>query len=114
MLVESMPWARRKARFTRDFKEWVVCLVLRAPRRRGARARGVAHARRGVHASTPILRPHAAGAVEGARRIGIDKTSYKKGHKYLIVVVDHDRGWLIWAHEEYGKEVLNLFFDELT
>jgi transposase len=65
-------------------------------------------------ASAPILRPHAAEAFEGARRIGIDKTSYKKGHKYLIVVVDHDRGWLIWAHEEYGKDVLNLFFDELT
>ena len=65
-------------------------------------------------ASAPILRPHAAGAFEGARRIGIDKTSYKKGHKYLIVVIDHDRRWLIWVHEEYGKDVLNLFFDELT
>ena len=67
-----------------------------------------------VCASAPILRPHAAGAFEGARRIGIDKTSYKKGHKYLIVVVDYDRGCLIWAHEGYGKDVLNLFFDELT
>ena len=67
-----------------------------------------------VCASTPILRPHAAGAFEGARRIGIDKTSYKKGHKYLIVVVDHNRGWLIWAHEGYGKDVLGLFLDELT
>jgi hypothetical protein len=38
VLVESMPWARCKARFTRDFKEWVVCLALRAQRRRGARA----------------------------------------------------------------------------
>ena len=93
-----------------------MCLVLRGSgqRRRGARARGVAHARRGVRASTPIWRPHAAGAFEGARRIGIDKTSYKKDRKYLIVVVDHDRGCLIWAHEGYGKDVLNLFFDELT
>ena len=51
VLVESMPWARCKARFMRDFKEWVVCLALygSGPRRRGARARGVAHARRGVH-----------------------------------------------------------------
>ncbi|QUC04124.1 transposase [Atopobium sp. oral taxon 416] len=54
------------------------------------------------------------GRFEGARRIGIDKTSYKKGHKYLIVVVDHDRGCLIWAHEGYGKDVLGLFLDELT
>lgn len=30
------------------------------------------------------------------------------------VVVDHDRGCLIWAHEGTGKDVLNLFLDELT
>ena len=65
-------------------------------------------------ASAPIWKPHAAGVFEGARRIGIDKTSYKKGHNYLIVVIDYDRRWLIWVHEEYGKDVLNLFFDELT
>ncbi|RRF97730.1 MAG: hypothetical protein DUD39_13395 [Coriobacteriaceae bacterium] len=84
-------------------------------RRRGASARGVAHARRGLR---PRLRRPAGhtqqGRFEGARHIGIDKTSYKKGHKYLIVVVDHDRGCLIWAHEGYGKDVLGLFLDELT
>jgi transposase len=55
-----------------------------------------------------------AGRFDGICRIGIDETSYKKGHKYLTVVVDHDRGCLIWAHEGYGKEVLNIFLDELT
>lgn len=48
------------------------------------------------------------------RRIGIDETSYRKGRKYLTVVVDHERGCLIWAHEGYGKAVINLFLDELT
>ena len=33
----------------------------------------------------------------GLRRIGIDEISYRKGHKYLVVVVDHDTGLLIWA-----------------
>ena len=33
---------------------------------------------------------------------------------YVTVVVDHDRGCLIWAHEGTGKDVLNLFLDELT
>ena len=27
----------------------------------------------------------------GLTNIGIDETSYKKGHKYITVVVDHDR-----------------------
>ncbi|QUC03852.1 transposase [Atopobium sp. oral taxon 416] len=63
---------------------------------------------------TDLQAARGKGRFEGARRIGIDKTSYKKDHKYLIVVIDHDRRWLIWAHKEYGKDVLNLFFDELT
>ena len=51
---------------------------------------------------------------DGLRRIGIDETSYKRGHRYLTVVVDHDRGCLVWAHEGYGRDVLSLFLDELT
>ena len=29
VLVESVPWARHKARFTRDFEDWVACLAVR-------------------------------------------------------------------------------------
>ena len=31
------------------------------------------------------------------RRVGIDEISYKRGHKYLTVVVDHDSGRWVWA-----------------
>ncbi len=30
-----------------------------------------------------------------AQRIGVDETSYKKRHKYMTVVVDHDRGRVV-------------------
>lgn len=33
----------------------------------------------------------------GLTRIGIDEISYKRGHKYLTVVVDHDSGRLVWT-----------------
>ena len=33
----------------------------------------------------------------GLGRVGIDEVSYKKGQKYLTVVVDHDSGNLVWA-----------------
>lgn len=32
------------------------------------------------------------GLFDGPRSIGVDETSYRKGHKYMTVVVDHDRG----------------------
>ncbi len=50
----------------------------------------------------------------GLRRVGIDETSYKKWHKYITVVVNHDTGCVIWAHEGHGKEVLKRFLEGLS
>ncbi len=35
--------------------------------------------------------------LEGLSRIGIDEISYKKGHRYITIVVEHDTGRLVWA-----------------
>lgn len=51
---------------------------------------------------------------DGLVRIGIDETSYKKGHKYIIVVINHDKNAVVWAAKDFGKEVLESFFKELT
>ncbi|WP_212743650.1 MULTISPECIES: transposase [unclassified Gordonia (in: high G+C Gram-positive bacteria)] len=47
------------------------------------------------------------------RRIGIDEIAYRKGRKYLVVVVNHDTGQLVWAGEGAKKETIERFFDEL-
>ena len=44
--------------------------------------------------------------LEGLRRIGIDEISYRRGHKYLTVVVDHDSGRLVWAAVGRDKATL--------
>lgn len=49
----------------------------------------------------------------GLRRIGIDEISYKRGHKYLTVVVDHDARRLVWAAPGRDKATLEGFFDSL-
>jgi transposase len=49
----------------------------------------------------------------GLRRIGIDEISYKRGHKYLTVVVDHDTGRLVWAGVGREKATLRAFFEAL-
>jgi len=51
--------------------------------------------------------------LDGLTRIGIDEISYRKGHRYLTCVVDHDTGRLVWAHEGRSKDTLTLFFDAL-
>ena len=46
--------------------------------------------------------------------IGIDETSYKKGHKYITVVVNHDTNSVVWCSKGFGKTVLTQFFERLT
>jgi transposase len=49
----------------------------------------------------------------GLRRIGIDEISYKRGQRYLTVVVDHDTGRLVWAGVGRDEATLGRFFDLL-
>ena len=52
-------------------------------------------------------------ALEGLRRIGIDELSFRKGQRYITVVVDHDTGRLVWAAEGRDKQTVLGFFDQL-
>ena len=51
--------------------------------------------------------------LEGLRRIGVDEISYKRGHHYLTVVVDHDTGRLVWAAPGRDEATMHRFFDDL-
>lgn len=50
----------------------------------------------------------------GLVRIGVDETSFRKGHKYMTVVINHDTGEVVWVHDGHGKAVFDLFFKALT
>jgi transposase len=54
------------------------------------------------------------GIFDGLTKIGIDETSYKRGYKYMSVVVNHEDGNLVWARDKHGKDVLREFFELLT
>ena len=46
-------------------------------------------------------------------RHGVDEFSYRKRHRYVTIVVDHDRRRVIWAGEGRSAETLKGFFGEL-
>lgn len=50
----------------------------------------------------------------GLTSIGVDETSYRKGHTCITVVVDHERSRGIWARDGHGKDVFDLFLRRLT
>lgn len=54
------------------------------------------------------------GRLDGLRSIGVDETGYEKGRKYMTVVVDHDRGRVVWACAGHGRRRPNAFLDPIT
>jgi transposase len=112
--VAAVPWARHRAGHTRDFDALAAWLAVRTSKsavmellRVAWRTIGAIVTRVNADIDKSIDR------LEGLRRIGIDEISYKRGHRYLIVVVDHDRGHLVWAGPGRNDAALNVFFDEL-
>ncbi|HET9654844.1 MAG TPA: ISL3 family transposase [Kineosporiaceae bacterium] len=112
--VAAVPWARHKAGHTRAFDDTVAWLAvvtakttLCALLRIAWRTVGSIVAR--VAADAVAVRDPLA----GLRRIGIDEISYKRGHRYLTVVVDHDTKRLVWAAPGRDRTTLRRFFDAL-
>lgn len=101
--TEDVPWARPGARFTRDFEDVVAWLAQRMDKTAITRL-----LRCSWEAVANIVVRVVADQLDDTRldevyRIGVDEVSYRKGHRYLTVVADHDRdGAVIWAGE--GKK----------
>ena len=89
-----VPWARHGSWFTKEFEEEVAWTTIHCPRT------AVCELFRIDWKSVGPICKRVAEELEAAKggsrydglvRIGIDETSYRKGHKYMTVVVDHDR-----------------------
>lgn len=112
--VVAVPWARHKARQTRFFEDQVAWLATHTAKTAITALMRVAWRTVGSIIDRVVAEGRAArDPFEGLRRIGIDEISYKKGHRYLMVVVDHDTGRLIWAAPGHDKATLAQFFDLL-
>lgn len=112
--VAAVPWARHGAGHTTVFDEQVAWLATQCSKsaitalmRIAWRTVGAIITR--VWVDVEALHDRFA----DLRRLGIDEISYKRGHRYLTVVVDHDSGRLVWAAPGRDKATLEMFFDAL-
>lgn len=112
--TETVPWARPGARFTRDFEDVVAWLARRMDKTAVTRL-----LRCSWEAVAAIVARVVAEHLDDVRlnevyRIGVDEVSYRKGHRYLTVVADHDRdGAVVWAGDGRDHAVLEKFYDLL-
>jgi transposase len=113
--VSAVPWARHDAGHTRDFDSQVAWLTRQMSKTAVCLLMRIAWRTVGEIITRVVADADAVTGdrLTGLRRIGIDEISYKRGHKYLTVVVDHATGRLVWVGEGRSKATLAQFFELL-
>jgi transposase len=114
VVVAAVPWARHGAGHTVGFDQTVAWLATMCAKSAVTELMRVAWRTVGaVVARVWADTEQRVDLLDGLRRIGVDEISYRKGHKYLTVVVDHDTGRLVWAAPGADKAALAAFFTQL-
>lgn len=112
--VAAVPWARHAAAHTRVFDEQVAWLATQCSKTAVTELMRVAWRTVGAIITRVWADVEATtDRFADLRRIGIDEISYKRGHKYLMVVVDHDSRRLVWAAPGRNSATVQEFFDLL-
>lgn len=111
--IESVPWASGRARHTRIFDRQVASLVQVADKSACSRMFKVCWRTVGRIVKRVVAELLPEDRLEGLVAIGVDETSYKRGHRYLTVVTDLVTGRVIWVKEGKTAETLGAFFEEL-
>lgn len=114
VVVAAVPWARHDAGHTLAFDDTVAWLAVKTSKtavtelmRIAWRSVGTIVARVSAAATAGVDR------FANVRRIGIDEIAYKRGQRYLTVVVDHDSRRLLWAAVGRDLATVHAFFDAL-
>lgn len=114
VVVAHVPWARHRARSTHAFEDQVAWLVTKTSMSTVVELMRVAW--RTVSGILTRVWDEIAARTDllnGLSRIGIDEVSWRRNHRYLLAVVDHDTGWLVWAGKGNTKATVQSFFDAL-
>ena len=111
--VEMVPWARKDSRFTRDLEEMAAHLAKTTDKTAVSQVLGITWGAVGSCVERVASDGMDESRFDNLRRIGIDEFSYRKKHRYITTVVDHDTGRVIWAAEGRSSQTLESFFDEL-
>ena len=112
----AVPWARHEARHTWVFEQQAAwCATQMSAKAAAALLRCAWRTVAGmVKRVLADLRERSGGdGLDGLRRVGIDEVSYRRGHCYLVVVVDHDSRRLVWARPGRDQATVMAFFDAL-
>lgn len=111
--VEGVSFARPGSGFTRDFEDLVAWLVTKTDKTTVCTFARIAWRTVGAiceRVAADVLDPD---RLSGLVDIGVDEISWRKHHKYLTLVSDHDTSRIVWGAAGKDTATLEKFFDEL-
>ena len=111
--VELVPWARADDRFTRPFEEMAAYLAQITNKTEVSKIMGISWRTVGNIVERVVAERLDPKRLDGLKRIGIDELSFRKRHRYITTVVDHDKHRIVWAAKGKSSLTLDAFFDEL-
>ena len=109
----AVPWARAGSMFTRAFENEVAWFLQRTDQTTTARYFGISWLTAGRIARRVVAEELDGSLLKDLRFLGVDEISYGRPRKFLTVVVDHERGRVVWAHEGQNSATLGRFFEKL-
>lgn len=111
--TEAVPWAEQGSWFTKDFEEMVAYMATVTDRTTVCKTLGMSWRAVGGIIERVVEKRLDPSRLDGLKRIGVDEFSYRKRHRYLTTVVDHDRHRVVWAAEGRSSNTLKAFFEAL-
>jgi transposase len=116
VVTAAVPWARHGARHTRGFEDTAAWSATEMTATAATKLLRCSWRTIGAITARVLADLEAAAAgdgLDGLTRIGIDEVSYRRGHQYVVVVVDHDSRRLVWARPGRDRATVESFFDAL-
>ena len=100
VVVARVPWARHDSRFTRDFEDQCAWLAVHVSKTTLAEMARIAWRTVGrIIGRVVEERSAEVDRLDGLSEIGIDEVSFRRGQRYLTVVVNHQTARVVWVEE---------------
>jgi len=113
VVVEAVPFARHRSRFTRDFEDVTAYLATKTDKTTIARFLRIDWDTVGRICERVVATELDEDRLAGLVNIGVDEISWRRHHKYLTLVTDHTRGKVVWGKAGKDTAALDAFFDDL-
>lgn len=113
VLAEGVPFARDRSGHTRDFEDLVAWLATKTDKTTISGFARISWRTGGAICERVVADVLDPDRLCGLVDIGVDEISWRKHHRYLTLVSDHDTGKIIWGKTGKDTDTLGAFFDAL-